>query len=74
MFNLRNIILLTFAIAFSSGILAGDVEDGNAAYLRKDYITALVKWKKAAEKNNTYAQRQVGNMYIAGEGVKKRLC
>ena len=34
MFNLKNIVLLTLAIAFSSGILAGDFEDGVAAFER----------------------------------------
>ena len=48
---------------------AGDVEDGDAAILTKDYATALRKYKNAALKKDAYAQFQVGNMHHVGEGV-----
>ena len=64
MFNLKNIIFLTFSIVFSSGILANDAEDGDAAIDRKDYATALIKYKRAAEKNNVNAE-SFSNYYEA---------
>ena len=66
MFNLKNIIFLTFSIVFSSGILANDAEDGDAAIDRKDYATALIKYKRAAEKNNVNAEFNLGIMYNRG--------
>ena len=71
MFNLKNIIFLTFSIVFSSGILANDAEDGDAAIDRKDYATALIKYKRAAEKNNVNAEFNLGIMYNRGLSVKQ---
>ena len=71
MFNLKNIIFLTFSLVFSSGVLANDAQDGDAAIDRKDYATALIKYKRAAEKNNVGAQFNLGNMYNGGLGVKQ---
>ena len=51
MFRRLQTILITLAICVGAA-WAGDVEDGNAALLRKDYATALIKLKQAAEKNN----------------------
>lgn len=45
------------------------MEDGNAAFEKQDFATALKKFKSAAEKNNAYAQLQVGNFYNEGIGV-----
>ena len=69
MFNLRNIILLTLAIVFSSGIFAGDLEDGDAAYAKNDFSTALRKYKSAAAQGNVNAQAALGAMYNGGQGV-----
>ena len=48
---------------------AGDVEDGNAALLRKDYATALIKYKRAAAQGKAIAQSNLGVMYSKGQGV-----
>jgi len=50
-------------------VWAGDVEDADAAVGRKDYPTALAKYKISALKKDAYAQLQVGNMYNEGLGV-----
>ena len=70
MFRRLQTILITLAICVGAA-WAGDVEDGNAALLRKDYATALIKLKQAAEKNNSYAQLQVGGMYDEGLGHQR---
>jgi len=36
MFKLRNIVLIAFGIVFSLTVMAGDVEDGDAAFDRND--------------------------------------
>ena len=48
---------------------AGDYEDATAALDRRDYPTALTKFKRAAEKNDSNAQLNLGNMYHNGRGV-----
>ncbi len=63
-------IFIALVICISAA-WAGDVEDGDAAIGRKDYQTALQKYKIAALKKDAYAQAQVGNMYEKGQGVKQ---
>ena len=70
MSKLLTTLLLTLWLSVGAA-WAGDVEDADAAIGRKDYPTALIKYKRAAEKNNSYAQLQVGNMYSEGLGVKQ---
>jgi len=57
--------MLTFAVT----VWAGDFEDGVAAYDRKDYTTALIKFKSAAEQGHVSSQANIGVMYYRGEGV-----
>ena len=52
-----------------SAAWAGDFEDGVAAYEKKDFATALRKFKSAAAKGNAGAQLRLGIMYDGGEGV-----
>jgi TPR repeat protein len=61
-------LLLTLWLSVGAA-WAGDVEDADAAINRKDYATALTKYKIAALKKDAYAQFQVGNMYHVGWGV-----
>ena len=61
-------LLITLAICVGT-VWAGDVEDADAAIDRKDYATALTKYKSAALKKDAYAQAQVGNIYREGLGV-----
>ena len=63
-----NLIFLTFAICFNA-VWAGDVEDADAAYAKKDYASALKKYRSAGTKGNAVAQLQVGLIYCLGMGV-----
>lgn len=65
-------ILTTFLLilTLSVGVVwAGDVEDADAAYAKKDYATALKKYKLAASNGNAEAPYTLGWMYHSGTGV-----
>jgi len=65
-----NLVLVSTALAISvSCVAAGDLEDGDAAFQKKDYSTALKKYKNAAGKKDPIAQRKIGNMFKDGLGV-----
>ena len=55
------IVFFAAVVAF-----AGDVEEGDAAILKGDYVSALKKYLIAAEKGDAKAQNQVGNIYFTG--------
>lgn len=57
--------------AFASLAFAGPVEDGNAAFERGDYETALRLLRAPADEGNADAQLLLGMMYHDGEGVPK---
>ena len=64
-------LIITLSICVGA-VWAGDVEDADAALQKKDYVTALKKYKSAAVKNDAYAQFQVGNFYNSNSyGVVK---
>lgn len=48
---------------------AGPYEDGEAAYQRRDYATALRLWRPLADKGDAKAQARLGFMYQVGSGV-----
>ncbi len=48
---------------------AGTLEDGQAAYDRGDYATALRLWRPLAQQGDDYAQLKLGFMYGTGQGV-----
>jgi uncharacterized protein len=50
---------------------AGDFEDGLAAVNRKDYTTALEKFRVEAQQGNSRAKTMLGVMYYNGQGVDK---
>ena len=53
---LKRFITLIITLSICVGaVWAGDVEDADAALDKKDYVTALKKYKSAAAKNNAYA-------------------
>lgn len=60
--------LVGLALAFT-GALAGPIQDGEAAYQKGDYQTALKLWRPLAEQGDAEAQRSLGWMYDAGHGV-----
>jgi uncharacterized protein len=53
----------------SSGTMAGDLENGVAAYNRLDSVTAWRLLQPLAERGDAGAQALVGNMYARGLGV-----
>ena len=64
----KAILMMLFAVV-SNGALAGDLEDGIAAYQKKDYATALKLFRSVAATNNAPAQLNLGRMHYFGEGV-----
>ena len=60
-------ILTMSLLAFLSG--CSDYQDGYDAYKRRDYVTALKKFRPLAEKGNSKAQFYLGVMYAHGKGV-----
>jgi TPR repeat protein len=68
MSKIISILLVTLWLTVGTA-WAGDVEDATAALVRNDYVTALTKFRRAAEKNDSSAQFNLGNMYYLGQGV-----
>ena len=48
-----------------------DFDEGDAAYKKRDYATALREWQPLAEQGHAEAQYMLGVMYDKGEGVPK---
>ena len=71
---LRGLMITMFLLSFmaSSGVVcAGPLEDGQAAYDRGDYATALRLFRPLAEKGNAIAQFDLGRMYRWGRVFSK---
>ena len=62
-------LIIIFVLVFAHNALAGDFEDGAAAYEREDYATAIVKFRSSAQQGNAIAQNNLGFMYEKGLGV-----
>jgi uncharacterized protein len=63
---------VSFVLALSFGaatVAAGPFKDGEAAYDRGDYTTALRLYRPIAEQGNSYAQYEIGRIYSNGHGV-----
>ena len=50
-------------------VAAGQYEDGNAAYHRKDYLTAIRLWQPLAAQGDAKAQYNLGVIDAKGRGV-----
>jgi TPR repeat protein len=57
------------ASALFGAAMAGPLEDGQAAYQKGDYATALSQWRPLADQGNAYAQAALGKMNEVGQGV-----
>jgi len=64
----RFVIAALFTLVFTAA-LAGDLEDGVAAYEQKDYATALAKFRSAAQQGVSEAQYNLALMFEDGKGV-----
>lgn len=50
---------------------AGALEDGVRAHSQGDYATAEKLWRPLAEAGDPAAQRELGQLYLYGQGVPK---
>ena len=74
--NLVRSIVLLLALGLSEPVLAGPLEDANAAYQKQDYTAALRLLRPLAAQGNGEAQLMLGSMYDNGihnngRGVRK---
>lgn len=71
--QMKKSIIPILLSAISSFSYSGDLEDGDVALNKKDYVTAFQKFKNSAEQGFPFANIRLGNMYDAGLGVKQNL-
>lgn len=64
------IAALFIAMCFASQAIAG-MDEGIAAYKKKDFATTFVEIAPLAEQGHLYAQDLLGLMYLLGQGVPK---
>jgi TPR repeat protein len=57
------------ALALFATAMAGPLEDGEAAYQRGDYETAVRLWRLSGDAGNVDAQFNLGLLYSSGQGV-----
>ena len=69
--NLVRASVLLLALVLSEPVLAGPLEDANAAYGKEDYATALRLFRPLANRGDADAQFNLGFMYRNGQGVPK---
>jgi len=62
---------LVVSLSLAAPGLAGPFEDGEAAYERGDYATALRLMRPLAEQGQANAQFSIGLMYAIGKGVRQ---
>jgi len=58
---------LSLSLSIASTAYAGELEDANALFEKKDYAGALKLYTKLANAGNAQAQQQLGQMYWYGE-------
>ena len=67
--KLLALLFLTITLGMAQGAHAGPFEDGQAAWGRGDYATALSLFRPLAAQGNASAQYGLGVMYKNGQGV-----
>jgi len=68
-FRRGSILLAALALGFGGNVIAGPVEDGQAAYDLGDFTTAQLLWRPLAEQGLARAQNNLGVMYENAKGV-----
>jgi Sel1 repeat len=68
--NFSTFLLLAFLL-IPNIVFAGQLEDAQAAYQRKDYETAKKIYLELAQNGDTTAQIRLSAMYYSGTGVEK---
>ena len=67
---MRHAIIAVLLLAALAGTaIAGQFEDGESAYQRGDYATALREFRVLAEQGDADAQTNLGFIYNYGQGV-----
>jgi len=69
--NLLRVAVMVVALGYSGPVMAGVLEDIDAAFKRGDYDTALRLNRPLAEQGNALGQLKLGIMYATGRGVPK---
>jgi TPR repeat protein len=69
--RLLKLLLLLFLCAVTVPVVAGPLEDGLAAYKRRDWATALGLLRPLAEQGDPAAQEKIGRLYERGKGLPK---
>lgn len=67
---MKRIAILLLCITFSASATAG-LKEGQAAFNKKDYKTAIKEWEPLARQGNVYAQRMMGMFYLLGLKVEQ---
>ncbi len=65
------IIAVTLSLATVPHLAFAKLEEGTAAYQRKDYATAFQELLPVAKEGGAQAQQLVGDMYLNGTGVER---
>jgi len=63
--------VLVLMLGFTAPLVAGELEDGIAAFNRRDYATALRLLRPLADGGNAVAQTELGFLYNNGWGVQQ---
>ena len=63
------VAVIILAFRFATPVVAGPLEDANAAMKRRDYASALRLIRPLAEQGNANAQYNLGVFYDNGLGV-----
>jgi TPR repeat protein len=65
------IILILALLSFGVlGSASADYSDGWDAYIKENYLKALIEWLPLAEEGSSQAQYNLAGMYTKGHGVK----
>lgn len=67
--RLRAAAMIALTLGLNVPAAAGPLEDASAAARIGDYATALALFRTLADQGNTYAQYDLGIMYVRGQGV-----
>ena len=62
-------LLFTLLLLILGAAWGGAFEDGDAAFGRKDYVTAFKLWRPLADQGDALAQSSLVLMYYNGNGV-----
>ena len=66
----RMLLTVMTVLLLSAGAgWAASLEDGEAAYQRGDFATAVMAFRSLAAQGNAKAQNALGTIYLKGQGV-----